>query len=88
MSLLDDNSWTVVKRYKNVHVRDKRAAENVKNVKFTGHGIKELEDCWAVAVNTFFARGGELNRYRTLSLISYTVASNEGDTWTRFTNCV
>jgi hypothetical protein len=70
MSLLDDDSWTVVKRYKNVHVRDKRAAENVKNVKFTGHGIKELEDCWVVAVNTFFARGGELNRYKTLSLIS------------------
>ncbi|CAG7969414.1 unnamed protein product [Penicillium nalgiovense] len=53
MSFLD-NSWIVVKR-QNVHVRDKKAAENVK---FTGHGIKELEYRWVVAVNTFFAHGG------------------------------
>lgn len=53
MSFLD-NSWTVVKR-QNVHVRDKKAAENIK---FTGHGIKELEYRWVVAANTFFAHGG------------------------------
>ncbi|KAJ5822180.1 uncharacterized protein N7525_011464 [Penicillium rubens] len=54
MSLLDDG-WTVVERHKNARVRNKIAAENVK---FIGHSIKELEGCWVVAVNTFFARGG------------------------------
>lgn len=48
-----DDDWILVDRTKKVCI--KTAASNVE---FIGYDIDNLEECWFVAVNRFFAPGG------------------------------
>lgn len=48
-----DTHWNLVERRKKVYI--KQAADTVK---FLGHDINKLEECWIIAVRRFFAPGG------------------------------